>query len=565
MFLIKLAAGLALIVFGVRFLRKGLDRLLDGQLIVWLEKTTCNRIQALASGMVAGVLTPSSTALSLLSAQIVGNGKANAEKMLAVLMGANIGMTVLANIAALQFGNYAGVLLCLGVIGFQFAKLEWIRGVGQCFLSLGFIFVAMNFLKEGANDFISSQDVNVVFGVLDHHPYLICVIAAILAVLLQSSTATVCMGIGLAAGGVLPESLFVNWIIGTNIGLGFTSLFVSRTNVEARRLGWVNLLAKIMVSVLITALVPAKVFSVAAASLPVPQQLALMHTAFNVVVALVALALPHGWLAVLKRILVPDTPYAEEQPKTFLNPEALETPSIALAHATREALRMTDAVKVMLQNVWAAHTQKSAGQAKDIRTQEDAIDDINQQLTLYLSGLGEMNRFDRKWHFTLLSYSNELETIGDIIEKNLSGTVGKELVESFSLNPEDEAALNSLNQKTLLQFDLAVGFVTARETIAAQKLVKAKDEINAWCLAQKKIHYERLKPGDTRAISGSLCFLDMLEALRRICEHLSMAAYGFESTGMRSKKTKVKAPRKDPLTLPTAIHGHSAPENPQTS
>src|SRR5271155_502291 len=172
MFLIKLAAGLALIIFGVRFLRKGLDRLLGGRLIVWLERATRNRVRALGAGVVTGVLAPSSTGLSLLIAQILGNGKAGTEMMLAVLMGANVGMTVLANIAALQVENYAGALLFLGVIGFQFATQERIRGIGQCLLSLGFIFVAMAFLKEGANDFSGSHDISIIFGILDHHPFI---------------------------------------------------------------------------------------------------------------------------------------------------------------------------------------------------------------------------------------------------------------------------------------------------------------------------------------------------------------------------------------------------------
>lgn len=537
-FLIKLAAGLALIIFGVRFLRKGLDRLLGGHLIVWLEKATKNRMQALGAGIVTGVLAPSSTGLSLLTAQVLGHGKTGAGRMLAVLLGANIGMTVLANIAALQVGNYAGVPLFLGVLGFQFATRERVRGIGQCLLSLGFIFLAMNFLNEGARDFSSSHDVGVIFGVLDHHPYILGFAAMILAVLLQSSTATVGLGIGLASGGVLPVSLFVNWIIGTNIGLGITSLFVSRTNLEGRRLGLANMLVKIAAGVLIVALVPRNLL--ASVSLPMPQQLSLMHTAFNIFVAAISFPFLDWLLVIIKRTLVPDPPALEESSKSFLNPEALETPSLALSHATREALRMTDEVKTMLQNLWAARQQGSIAPAKDIHTRDDTVDNINKQLMLYLSQLGEMNHFDRKWHFTLLSYSNELETIGDIVEKNLLATVTKQLAEHVSLNPADETVLDNLHQKTLLQFDLAASFITAREPATAQKLVTAREEINAWCHDQRRIHYERLKPGLQETLPSSLCFLDLLEGLRRVSEHLSIAAAGVKHNAPRAKKPKDK-------------------------
>jgi phosphate:Na+ symporter len=544
MFLIKLCTGLALILFGVRFLLKGLDRLMGGRLIVWLESETSTPLKAMGAGTVAGVLAPSSTGLSLLTAQILGNGKTSTEKLLAILLGANVGMTVLANVAALQIGNYAGLLLLSGVIAFQFAKPERIRGVGQCLLSLGFIFLAMNFLRDGAYDFSNSHDVNIIFGVLDQHPFTLCTVAAILAVLLQSSTATVGFGIGLASGGILPESLFVNWIIGTNIGIALTSLTVARNNLEGCRLGMANLLAKILVAVLIIALVPRNLFLAEKLSIPAPQQLALMHTAFNLLVALVSFPILGWLLAVVKKVFIPDPPHALESPKTFLNPEALETPSVALAHATRELLRMTDEVKIMLQNLWSAHVLNSSGPLRNIRSQDDSVDEINKQLMLYLSQIGELNDYDRKWHFTLLSYSGDLEAIGDIIEKSLAGTVKKQLSEHLVLNSEDEAVLNQLYKKTLLEFDLVASFMTTREYSAAQKVIDARDEINDWCMIQKKSHYGRLKPGDRHGLTISLCFLDLLDGLRRISNHLSTAAYGSKPVGTRQRKAKarVKAP-----------------------
>jgi phosphate:Na+ symporter len=541
MFLIKLAAGLALILFGVRFLRKGLDRLMGGRLIVFLEKATATRLRAMSAGVAAGIVAPSSTGLSLLTAQILGNGRTSTGKLLAVLMGANVGMTVLANVAALQAGDYAGLFLLLGVIGFQFTTPERLRGVGQCLLSLGFIFLAMHYLQEGANEFGRSHNINVLFGMLDHYPFMLCVAAAILAVLLQSSTATVIFGIGLATGGILPESLFVNWIVGTNLGLGLTSLFVARNNVEGRRLGIANLLAKLIVAVLVIALVPRNLFLSEKLSFPVPQQLALMHTAFNLAVAIISYPMLDWLLNIVRKTLVPEPPASRETPRTFLNPEALEAPSIALAHATREVLRMSDEVKIMLQDLWSAHSLGNSAPVKNIRSQEDSVDEINRELMLYLSQIGEMNDFDRRWHFTLLNYAAELEAIGDIIEKNLTGTVTKQTAERVVINPDDEAALNNLYQKTLLQFDVATSFMTMREPATAQKVLNARDEINDWCLTQKRTHYERLKPGDRQGLSNSLCFLDMLDGLRRICNHLSTAAHGFSPGRARQRKAKAKA------------------------
>lgn len=543
MLLIKLCGGLALITFGVRFLRKGLDRLFGGQLIVWLSNAASNPTRAMVAGVVTGAVAPSSTGLSLLTAQILGDGKISTEKMLAILLGANIGMTLLANLAAFQIGDYAGLLLFFGVLGFQFLRREMARGIGQCLLALGFIFLAMNFLGEGARAFSNSRDVGEVFGILDRHPYLLGLSAAILAVLLQSSTATVGLGIGLATGGALPGSLFGIWIIGTNIGLGITSLIVSWSTLDGRRLGVANLLAKIAVAVLVILFDPLRFLSSKALALPESHQLALMHTGFNVLVALLSLPLLNSLLTVAKKVFVPAPVHAADTQaarKSFLDPQALETPSIALAHATREVLRMTDEVKAMLQNLWTAHAQRNLRLIESVPAQDDAIDEMNQQLALYLSQVVEgMSASDRQHHLALLSYANELESIGDIIEKNLSNAMRKRLTEGWEIDPDDEATLREFYQRILGQFDSVVCLITARDHVIAKKIINQKEDINTWCLAQKRVHYERLKPGDQQALQASLCFLDMMDGLRRIGSHLASAAYWF-SAGARGSKSKAK-------------------------
>lgn len=329
-------------------------------------------------------------------------------------------------------------------------------------------------------------------------------------------------------------------------------------SLEGRRLGVANLLAKAIISGLVILFNPLRMFPAWAESVPMPQQLALMHTGFNVLVALVFLPLLHPLLRFTKQVFLPSPPASDEAArKTFLDPQALESPSIALAHATREALHMTDEVRGMLQNLWKAYLQRNAGQIKTVRTHDDTVDQINRQLMIYLGQIGEMNDFDRRWHFTLLSYSNELEAVGDLIEKNLSGTVTKQLAEGVSAAPADQESLATLYQKTLHQFDLVASLITTREAATAQQLVKARNEINAWCLAQKKSHYERLKPGDPQAFSVSISFLDLLDGLRRICNHLASVAAEFNPSAVRSKRRKTNMAER--ATPPEAAQG-PAPE-----
>lgn len=526
MFLVKLAAGLALITFGVRFLRKGLDRLFGGRLIAWLERATRNRFQALLAGTVTGAVAPSSTGLSLLTVQFLRSGQIGTDKVLAMLLGANLGMTLLVNVAALQVADYAGVLLFLGVVGFQFTARERLRGIGQCLLSLGFIFLAMDFFRQGADIFTRSQDVGAVFAILNHYPSILCLGAAVVAVLLQSSTATIGLAIGMATGGALPSTLFITWVIGTNLGIGATSLFCSWNDLEGRRLGLANLIMKALVAVVVIVLHPLDFLLSPALDLPVSHQLAFLQTAFNALVAVISLPLLNGLLALVKLTFVPEPPLAAAAArKSFLDPQALEAPSVALANATREALRMTDEVRDMLETVWAARAQRSVAQLKTVRAQDDTVDEINRQLVHYLSRIGELNHADRRWHYTLLMYASELESVGDTIEKNLSNTVSKQLTDQLVFEPADESALLEVYQRTLQQFNLVASLMTARAAATAHQLLKANDDIAALCATQRKLHYERLKPGSEAAVSSSLCLLDLLDDLRRVSHHLSIVAH----------------------------------------
>lgn len=526
---VQLMGGLALITFGVRFLRKGFDRLFGGVVAVWLEKNASSSGRALIAGVATGAVAPSSTGLSVLINHILATGHIRTDRMLAVLLGANIGLTILANIVALDVGSLSGVLLFLGVLGFQFCSNEKVRGVGQCLLAFGFVFVAMSFLEEASLGISNNADLTELFRVLDRFPWLLCVAAAVLGVLLQSSTATVGLGIGLAQGGVLEAPLFMAWIVGTNLGLGITALAVSWPHREGRRLGFANLMAKLIVAVPLLLLGTTVVVFQTDAALPLPNQLALAHTGFNVVAGLVALPILKPLLGIARRWFVPEPPAQESGAlaESFLDPEALNTPPVALVQATREVLRMTDEVRLMLTDFWQGRQDRDLTRLRLVIRRDDRVDNLNQQLAAYLSRLTSgLDEDGERWRFTLLGFAGELESIGDILEKEVCPVAIRQAQDGRMLGGEEEDALAMLYQKTGEQFDRALSLLTTRDDNAARGLIAAKEEISAWCHVQKKIHYQSLQP-DPGQIDTTLDYLDLIDSLRRINKHLATAAYNF--------------------------------------
>jgi phosphate:Na+ symporter len=203
MALINLVSAIILILLGMRYLRKGLDRLFGNRLVDWLQETAKNRYKAFFSGMVAGLISPSSSAIAVLSVQILNQSTLTAGRMLAVVLGANVGLTVIVQLITFDLQNFAGVFIVAGGIGFLFLQRAMFRGTGQIFLGLGFIFLAMSVIANTGKLAASSQDMKVLFSIVEHYPWLVFVSTGLPALALQSSTACIGLGIGLAKGGLV--------------------------------------------------------------------------------------------------------------------------------------------------------------------------------------------------------------------------------------------------------------------------------------------------------------------------------------------------------------------------
>jgi phosphate:Na+ symporter len=143
---LNIATGVILVLLGMRYVRKGLDRLFGSQLIDWLQQMTNNRYKAFFAGMVAGAIAPSSSAIAMLSVQLLNQSSLTAGRMLAVVLGANVGITVSVQLLAFRLQDYAGAFILTGGVGFLFLKRTLFRGAGQMLLGIGLVFLAMGII-----------------------------------------------------------------------------------------------------------------------------------------------------------------------------------------------------------------------------------------------------------------------------------------------------------------------------------------------------------------------------------------------------------------------------------
>ncbi|QYM78280.1 Na/Pi cotransporter family protein [Horticoccus luteus] len=533
MVLLNIAGSVALILFGIRFLRKGLDRLLGHRLHSWLERMSRRRWTAALAGGVFGTVAPSSTAQTLLTLQLLNAGRLAPQSMLAFLLGANVGITVTVQLIAFRFFDYHAIFIIAGLIGYQYLKNETVRGIGQALMGLGFIFLAMSLASEATRQLGGNADFNTIIGILQNYPLILVCFAAVLTFATQSSTAGIGLALAAAEGGDLTLRLMLPVVLGANLGLGITSLIVGMRTWEGRRLGLANLVLK--GAAVIVGLALLGTFERVMGGTPgsLLRQTADFHTAFNVVVLLVGMALAGPLARLMQRTVKPAESSALAMPSvaTHLEASALASPVFALANASRETLRLADEVKAMLEGCWRAIQTGDVELARHVRQHDDRVDELNSAIKQYLSQIAPdaMTPRDEQLRFGLLNFSSQLESIADIIDKQMCSHAERRRAGGLTFSMEDEGVLTELHARVTRRMDVAISVLATRDRGLARKFLEEGDALKEWCIEVQKAHYARLSTA-SGAMASSTHFLDLVNSLRRISGQLNTIGHTFAMT-----------------------------------
>ncbi|HVW19923.1 MAG TPA: Na/Pi cotransporter family protein [Opitutaceae bacterium] len=530
MVLLNILGGVALILFGIRFLRKGLERMFGHSLHAWLERMAQRPVSTLASGTAVGAIAPSSTAQTLLSLQLLQVPTVPPERVLIFLLGTNIGITAMVQLIALRFFDYYGLFLVVGLVGFQFCKGETIRGIGQSLLGLGFIYLAMSLMSSAAGRMTSDADFDAVFGVLLHHRLLLVCFAAIFTFVTQSSTASIGLALAVGEAGAGSLALLIPVVLGANLGIGLNSLAAGWTSPGGRKLATANLILKAAaVAAVLLAFGPV-LTAIAHSPGGSTRQAADFHTAFNLGVALVGMLAGGPLERLLRPLFAAPADTAGLKPvATHLDPTALASPVFALANASRETLRLADEVKSMYEGAWRALQTQDAALAREVQKHDDRIDELNTSIKQYLSSIPNeaLTPRDTQVQFGLLNFCSQLEAIGDVIDKNICSAVIKHAHEKLVLPADEDAVLQELYGRVLRRMEGAISVLATRERGIAREFLKEGDQLKEWCIGAQKRHYQRLVGTDPQAVAASKAFLDLVNVLRRIAGQLNTIGHTF--------------------------------------
>jgi len=528
MTLLTIAGGVAMILFGVRFLRRGLDRLFGNRLGPWLGRLADSRPKAFLTGFLVSLAVPSSTTMSVLTAQVVQAGHMSARQMLVVMLGANIGLTAPIILISLHFEQFAPILVLVGVALFQFTVYSKPRGIGQVVLSLGFIFLGIGTIKQAAITVVGNDDLMKLIELAQRYPWAMAVLAAILTFALQSGTASIGLVIGLASTGVVDLPLALVVVAGANVGIVMTSLFAGWRHFESRRLAVSNLLAKTIIAASLIYFLSAVVESLQWLPGNLGQRIAYAHTGFNICLAIIGLPLASP-ISSMVEIFVPRPP-ASEKPifgPRYINTCSVESHSLALDQSKREILHVAEIVRGMLGDLWKALKTDDKKLAASVSERDDQVDLLDAQikrfLTRQLSFQGDND--DTSEQMRQLRYLNELENIGDIIDKNLSELVVKKATLETQFSEKGWQELDEFYGKVAENMLIADTAFTTSNRMLAQQLLNHKESLNQLERHLRDAHFSRLGAGLAASHESSAIHLDVLTHLKRINSCVSHVAY----------------------------------------
>jgi phosphate:Na+ symporter len=526
--LLNLVAGVALLLWGVRMVRTGMTRAFGAQLRRLLGRAMQNRFRAFAAGIGVTALLQSSTATGMIVASFAGRGLIFGSAAIAVLLGAGIGTSISAQYLSLDLHWLGPVCIILGVIGFFAAEGGLPRHGGRLLIGLGLMLLALEMIIGASSPLRDAPELAALLQPLENAPLLAVVIFAVLTWLSHASLATILIAAGLARAGTIDGALAVALVVGANIGTAISPLVAaSGQPPAARRAQLANLIARVIGTLAVLPflhLLPGwlSVFGTDAARLVVNA-----HTAFNVALAVVFLPLLRP-LDALTRRLLPDPPVADMTARPrYLDKAALDTPGVALAAAARETLRMSDIVSRMLDETMTVFSRDDAKLAKAIEHSDDDVDRLHEAIKLYLTELSkhELDQGESRRYVDVLTFTTNLEHIGDIIDKNLMELAQKKIKNKLAFSSEGLAELTGIHRRVAANLQMACNLFMAGDVKLARQLLQEKASLREAEQHAAENHYQRIREGRTESIETSAIHLDVIRDLKRINSHLTAVAY----------------------------------------
>ena len=526
--LLQLAGFVALLLWGMHMVHSGIVRAYGGNLRQMLSVGLNSRWKAFLAGMGITALLQSSTATALMTTSFIATGFMALVPALAVTLGANVGTTLIVQLLTFNVAVFAPIFVLAGLIAFNKGAKTRTRDLGRVGIGIGLILLALSLIIATIEPVEKAKALRDLFAMVSGDPVIDVAIAALLTWAAYSSVAVVILIMTLAVQHIVPPDAALALVLGANLGGVIPQYFAAGDSTAAKRLALGNLIVRGAGCLVAIPLLPWLTQAMAALEASPARQVADFHTLFNLVLALIFIGLLDP-LAKLCTQMLPSAPVSNDPARPqYINAAALGTPTIALADAAREVLRMVDIVESMLRMFLEALQNDDRKLLAKLAAMDDTLDRLHNAVKLHLTAVSRedgLSEVDAKRCSDILAFTINLEHVGDILDKSLREIAAKKIKQRLSFSQEGLQEIAGMHQSLLDDLRLATSVFMLGDQNSARMLLAAKDRMRDLEQAATDNHLRRLREGRTQSIETSSLHIDIARDLKRIAAHIASVAY----------------------------------------
>jgi phosphate:Na+ symporter len=527
--LVDLAGMVALLLWGVHMVQTGIQRAFGPNLRRVLGRAFGDRFRAFLAGLGITAILQSSTATGLMAASFAAGGLVDLVPGLAVMLGANLGTTLIVQVLSFDISTVAPLFVLIGLVLFRGSSQSRSRDLGRVAIGLGLMLFALQQLLILVTPYEDVPSLRMLMGAIATQPIIDVILAAVLTWAAHSSVAIVLLIVSLAAKGVVPPEAAFALVLGANLGTALNPLIEGAAGGDpvAKRLPVGNLINRAVGVVLALACLHWIGPFMVRIEPDVARSVADFHTLFNLATALLFLPVLGPFAHLLVKAMPARAVPTDPSRPIHLDENAREMPAIALAGAAREALRMADVLEAMLRNALDALDRGDRNQVSAAKGLDNVLDRLNHEIKVYLTALDpdSLDEADNRRLSEILAFVTNIEHAGDIVEKGLVAAAAKRLKRGLAFSVEGQAEIRTMLERLAGNVTAASAVFMTDDPRAARALLGEKEVFRDLEAQATETHFARIRAGRVESRETSSLHLDVLRDMKRINSHIAAAAY----------------------------------------
>ena len=517
--IVALFAGLGLFLYGMQIMSDALQKSAGNKLKKLLEILTTNKFLGVIVGAAITAVIQSSSATTVMVVGLVNAGIMNLSQAVGVIMGANIGTTMTAQIIAFNFKNVVPYAIIVGALLVLFSKKKSRKQLGELIIGFGILFMGMNMMSDSMKPLKDIPAFTQFMVNLQDNPLLGVLAGFLLTAVIQSSSATIGILQALAMQGLVPIEAALPILFGDNIGTCVTALIASiGTNLTAKRAAILHVTIKIIGTIIFLIILRPVVSLVALTATEPARQIANAHTFFNIANTVILLPFSAMLIAFVNKVIPGEDVYDKFALK-YLDKRILETPSIAVGQIVKEIIRMGEIARCNVQKGMEAIINGDEKVIDEIYNNEKVINELEKRISEYLQAVSNLALGEKQLKKVgmLFNTTHDVERMGDHAE-NLAEIAQYKLDNRVPFSNRAIEELNEVFENVDQAIDNAFLALSTEEVVYVEAVDTYERNVDDLRDLYRDSHIKRINKGECNINAGVL-FLEILTNLERVSDH----------------------------------------------